>query len=189
MTTLVGIETKYGVAMAADSQITEDNLITISSSTPKIISRGKYLIGFVGDTRPADILAYTWSPPVIRGSDPVEHMGRKVIPSIIKAFNEGGYNWNVEGKAGDFEYLIAFGGNLFHIACDMSFLQSDTQLYALGTGGQFALGYMWANHKNIKNREMTMAIAKSFVNGAVVCASVLDINTGLPVQLVTQERG
>lgn len=174
MTTLVGIQTKYGVAMAADSQITEDNLITISSSTPKIITRGRYLIGLVGDTRPADILAYTWEPPVIRGTNFIEHMGKKVIPSIIKAFNEGSYVYNADGRPGEFEYLIAFNGEIFHIACDMSFLQSDTNLYALGTGGQFALGYMWSYNNNLKGREMSMKVAETIVKGAITCASVLD---------------
>ncbi|NDG32622.1 hypothetical protein EB118_21435, partial [bacterium] len=49
------------VIMAADSQITEDNLRTISSTTPKIIEVGRYLIGLVGDSRPGDILAYNWN--------------------------------------------------------------------------------------------------------------------------------
>jgi hypothetical protein len=72
------------VIMAADSQITEDNLRTISSTTPKIINVGRYLLGLVGDSRPGDILAYNWKPPVYKGSDPVQWMGKKIMPSILQ---------------------------------------------------------------------------------------------------------
>ncbi len=91
MTTLVGIQIEDLVILAADSQITEDNLRTISSTTPKIISVGKYLLGLVGDSRPGDILAYNWNPPPYKGADPVAWMGKKVMPSILKAFKENGY--------------------------------------------------------------------------------------------------
>ncbi len=43
MTTLVGVQLEDRVVMAADSQITEDNLRTVSTSTPKILNVGKYL--------------------------------------------------------------------------------------------------------------------------------------------------
>ena len=45
MTTIVGVEGIDYAVLVADSQITEDNLITIATSTPKIIEVGKYLIG------------------------------------------------------------------------------------------------------------------------------------------------
>lgn len=77
MTTLVGIHYKDKVVIAADSQITEDNLRTISLSTPKIVHVGKYLVGIVGDTRPGDILAYNWKPPTYKGEDPVSLWERK----------------------------------------------------------------------------------------------------------------
>jgi 20S proteasome alpha/beta subunit len=65
MTTIVGVEGIDYAVLVADSQITEDNLITIATSTPKIIEVGKYLIGISGDTRPGDILAYNWKPPAL----------------------------------------------------------------------------------------------------------------------------
>jgi len=58
MTTLVGISGKDFVVMSADSQITEDNLRTISLLTPKIVEINGYLLGITGDSRPGDILAY-----------------------------------------------------------------------------------------------------------------------------------
>ena len=190
MTTLTGYQGDDFVCLVADSQITEDNLRTISTSTPKIITRGKYVLGIVGDSRPGDILTYNWKPPVYKSiDDPIQHMGMKVIPSIISAFNEGNYAWGSNDKEGGFDYLIAFDGYLFHVACDMSFIKSDNRLYALGTGGQFAMGYLWARREVAPSQTWDKKMARMFLTGAVKCATILDVNTALPVQVVIQERG
>jgi len=88
MTTIAALEGIDYAVLVADSQITEDNLVTLATSTPKIIEVGKYLIGISGDTRPGDILAYNWKPPLYRGEDPAQFMGRKIIPSINQAFTD-----------------------------------------------------------------------------------------------------
>ena len=187
MTTLCGIQGKDFVVLAADSQITEDNLRTISLTTPKIIRKGKYLLGITGDTRPGDILTYNWNPPPIpRNTDPVQHMGKRVIPSIIDALTNNGYHNfnNNDDKDGGFDYLLAFNAQLFHIACDLSFIQSHLDYYGIGSGGHFATGYLWSRvHKGLTKKE-----AMELADLAVRCAETFDINTKEPVQLVVQER-
>lgn len=188
MTTLTGIQGLDFVCMAADSQITEDNIGTISITTPKIIDKGKYLLGITGDSRPGDILTYNWTPPAYNKSlTPVQHMGKKVIPSIIDAFNTNGYSWNsnTDDKDSGFDYLLSFDANLFHVACDLSFLQSKGNYYGIGSGGQFAMGYLWNKWKgtNISRKK-----ALEYSDLAIRCAESFDINTGLPIQLVIQER-
>ncbi len=113
MTTITGVQLIDYAVLVADSQITEDNLVTLAVTTPKIIEVGKYLIGISGDTRPGDILAYNWKPPLYRGEDPVQFMGKKVIPSINQAFTDNNYDYNKVDKDGGFDYLIAFNGNIF----------------------------------------------------------------------------
>lgn len=66
MTTIVGIQGKDFMVMAADSQITEENQRIISPKTPKIIRLGKYILGISGDARPGDILTYNWNPPAYK---------------------------------------------------------------------------------------------------------------------------
>lgn len=185
VTTLIGVQLEDRVCLAADSQITEDNLRTISLSTPKIVHVGKYLLGIVGDTRPGDILAYNWTPPPYKGADPVQWMGKKIIPSIITAFRENNYDpYSAEkDKEAGFDYLISFNGSLFHIACDLSFISSQYGIYGLGTGGQFALGYLYDRHTSITTKTL-----ERHARRAVEIASVFDINTAEPIQIVTQER-
>lgn len=171
--------------LAADSQITEDNLRTISLATPKIIPVGKYLLGITGDSRPGDILAYNWTPPIYKGADPVQWMGKKVLPSILAAFKENGYDPYEAAKEKDagFDYLISFAGNLFHIACDLSFIQSTVGLYGLGSGGAFALGYLTGLSNNV-----LVGKAEQHAERAVQIASMLDIHTCPPIQLVVQQK-
>ena len=185
MTTLIGIQLEDRAVFAADSQITEDNLRTISTSTPKIIHVGKYLLGITGDTRPGDILAYNWKPPVYKGADPIQWMGTKILPSILAAFKENGYepyDATKEKEAG-FDYLVSFNGNLFHIATDLSFIQSDSAIYGLGSGGQFATGYLYD-----RLGRLTVGNVERHAERAVQIACMLDINSCPPIQLVTQLR-
>ena len=185
MTTIAGIQGIDFAVLVADSQITEDNLVTLATSTPKIVEAGKFLIGISGDTRPGDILSYNWKPPLYKAEDPVQFMGKKVIPSIINAFNDNTYDYNKVDKEGGFDYLIAFNGNIFRIACDLSFFASNRDVYAIGSGGQFALGYLYS----IWKPDMELEYATKHARKAVDIASVLDANTGKPLQLVIQERG
>jgi len=186
MTTLVAVATPTHAVLAADSQITEDNLRSISTSTPKIVSVGKYLLGITGDTRPGDILTYNWKPPTYRGGDPIRFMGRSVIPSIIHAFREQGYDFASAEKDKDsgFDYLLAFSGEVFHIACDLSFFQSEFGVYGIGSGGQFALGYLYSLKKPIHQ----LARAEYYAKRAIEIASVLDVHTCPPIQLAVQRR-
>jgi len=185
MTTIAAIQLEDYCVISADSQITEDNLRTISTYTPKIIPVGKYLLGITGDARPGDILTYNWSPPKYTGADPVAWMGKKILPSILTAFKENGYDpyEAVKEKDSGFDYLVAFNGNLFHIATDLSFIQSDKGLYGLGSGGQFALGYLYGLSASTLNSS-----AKRHAQRAVEIASMLDVNTFPPIQLVIQTK-
>ena len=185
VTTLVGIQLDNKAILCADSQITEDNLRTVSTYTPKIVAVGRYLLGITGDSRPGDILAYNWNPPTYKGADPIQWMGKKVMPSILAAFKENGYDpyEATKDKDSGFDYLVSFAGNLFHIACDLSFIKSDHGLYGLGTGGHFALGYLYSVADTF-----TVATVKHHAQKAIQIASVLDVNTCLPSQYVSQDK-
>jgi ATP-dependent protease HslVU (ClpYQ) peptidase subunit len=185
MTTLVGLSSKNFTVLAADSQITEDNLRTISSLTPKIVDVNGYLLGITGDSRPGDILTYNWNPPTYQGEDPVQFMGKKIIPSIIRAFEQHGYDWAKQAADEGFDYLISFDANLFHIACDMSFISNQESKYGIGSGGQIALGYLYSLAPSATK---TLAASQAVARKAIEIASVLDVNTSPPVQLVVQER-
>jgi 20S proteasome alpha/beta subunit len=70
------------------------------------------------------------------------------------------------------------------MACDLSFFQSNVGAYAIGSGGQFALGYLYSDIQ----ADLELEDAKRLARKAVEIASVLDVNTGKPLQLLVQER-
>jgi ATP-dependent protease HslVU (ClpYQ) peptidase subunit len=183
MTTLVGIQGKDFIVFAADSQITDGDQRIISVETPKITSTGKYLLGLTGDSRPGDILAYAWKPPLYKGEDPTKFMGSKILPSISAAFKEG--NYEIDNKEMNFSFLIAFNGNIFSIGGDLSFNTSERGLFAAGSGGNYALGYLYSLPPKNYNKLLTASVV---AERAVQIASILDINTSPPIQVVSQER-
>ena len=183
MTTLVGIQGPDFVVLAADSQITDNDQRVISTQTPKIVRVGKYILGVTGDSRPGDILTYNWKPPVYKGGNPVEWMGKKIIPSIQQAFKDNGYEMD---KDASFCYLLAFDSMLFSIGQDLSFNASEHGLFTAGSGGPYAMGYLYSLKPHSYK---SLLMAKVVSERAVKIASVLDINTCPPIQLVTQQRG
>ncbi len=66
----------------------------------------------------------------------------------------------------------------------VTFFQANHGAYGIGSGGQLALGYLYS----IVKPDMELAYAKRHARKAVEIASVLDANTGKPIQLVVQER-
>lgn len=183
MTTLVGIKGSDFVVFASDSQITDGDQRIISVETPKIVTTGKYLLGLTGDSRPGDILAYAWKPPLYRGEDPTKFMGSKILPSISASFKEG--NYEIDNKEMNFSFLIAFNGNIFSIGGDLSFNTSERGLFAAGSGGNYALGYLYSLPPKNYNKLLTASVV---AERAVQIASILDINTSPPIQVVSQER-
>ena len=183
MTTLVGIQGKDFIIFAADSQITDGDQRIISVETPKIISVGKFLLGLTGDSRPGDILAYAWKPPLYRGEDPTVFMGSKVIPSISASFKEG--NYEIDNKEMNFSFLISFNANLFSIGGDLSFNTSERGLFSAGSGGNYALGYLYSLPTKNYNKLITASVV---AEEAVRIASLLDINTHPPIQVIGQVR-
>lgn len=185
MTTLVGIQGKDFVVFASDSQITDNDQRIISIQTPKIVSVGKYLLGVTGDSRPGDILAYNWTPPTYKPTyDPVDFMGKKIIPSIYSAFKDNGYE--IDPKESNFAYLLSFNAHLFSISGDLSFNASEIGLFAAGSGGNYALGYLYSLEQQSYNKLLT---AKVVAEKAIKIASILDVNTCPPIQLEVQMRG
>jgi ATP-dependent protease HslVU (ClpYQ) peptidase subunit len=180
MTTITGFQGNGFAILGADSQITDGDKKIISASTPKIVEIGKYLLGVCGDCRPGDVLMYSWKAPAYDGSDPVKFMGKKVIPSIVKAFKENGYDYQKENAS--FAYLLAFAGNIFEIGGDLSISQSQDNIYGIGSGSSYAIGYLSALLTPANGLES----AKTIINKALEISAKHDVNTSAPFKIAIQ---
>ena len=180
MTTITGYQGEGFAILCADSQITDGDKRILSPSTPKIVKVGKYLLAVSGDCRPGDILMYSWKPPLYDDTNPVVFMGRKIIPSMIKAFKEQGYDYTKEG--GSYSYLLAFAGNIFEIGDGLSISQCHNNIYGIGSGSPYALGYLSGSPGNLG----TGASAKKELTRALEIAAEFDVTTSAPFQIEIQ---
>jgi len=118
-----------------------------------------------------------------RGEDPTVFMGSKVIPSISASFKDG--NYEIDNKDMNFSFLISFDAHIFSIGGDLSFNGSERGLFSAGSGGNYALGYLYSLEPKFYNKLLTASVV---AEKAVQIASVLDVNTSPPIQVIAQER-
>lgn len=185
MTTIVGIEGDGWSVIASDSMINSGSQPFYSYGMEKVFERGDYLIGVAGDAVAIDILKCLWKPP--RGSKPADldtYLTTKVIMSLKASCGVYGYDPQKDKKddpdAG-FELLLSLKGRIYQISSDdFGWLRDYRGLYAIGSGGQIALGVLAA----LDTRSVTNAIKAA--KKAIQIASSYDINSGGNIQLIVQ---
>lgn len=149
MTTIIGIEYPDRSVLVADSRVTDDaGRIYAHRVMKKISQRGSLLIAGAGEVTPCDIAQNIWIPPQFTAKDKKDvyrFMITKVMPSLRKCLTDNGYNFEEDKKDGmRFQFLISVGGEIFDIDEDLSVMKSDDNLYAIGSGGPYALGALYA---------------------------------------------
>lgn len=152
MTTIIGIEYPDRSILVADSRVTDDaGRIYAHRVMKKISQRGSLLIAGAGEVTPCDIAQNIWIPPQFTAKDKKDvyrFMITKVMPSLRKCLTDNGYNFEEDKKDGmRFQFLISVGGEIFDIDEDLSVMKSDDNLYAIGSGGPYALGALYAGAK------------------------------------------
>jgi ATP-dependent protease HslVU (ClpYQ) peptidase subunit len=149
VTTIIGIEYSDRSVLVADSRVTDDaGRIYAHKAMKKISQRGALLIAGAGEVAPCDIAQNIWNPPQFTAKDKKDvyrYMITKVMPSLRKCLTDNGYNFEEDKKDGmRFQFLISVGGEIFDIDEDLSVMKSDDNFYAIGSGGPYALGALYA---------------------------------------------
>ena len=153
MTTIIGVEYKDHCVIMADSRVTDDDGRVFSHPVMrKIANLGDVIIAGSGEVAPCDVAQNLWVPPTVTAKDkkdPYRYMITKAMPSLRKCLVENGYNFDEPKDKGDtqsrFQFLIAVGGELFDVDEDLAVMKSDKGFYAIGSGGAYALGALYAN--------------------------------------------
>ena len=164
MTTIIGIEYDDHSLIVADSRVTDDSgRIYAHKVMKKIAKRGSLLIAGAGEVAPCDIAQNIWIPPQFTAKDKKDvyrFMITKVMPSLRKCLVDNGYNFEEDKKDGmRFQFLISVGGELFDIDEDLSVMKSDANMYAIGSGGSFALGALYAGAEPIQAMEIACKVS------------------------------
>lgn len=201
MTTIVAIQGESFAVIGTDSRIStfDDSgfayqVTTLGSGTGKVAANGRYLIGVAGDVRAINIVHHAFSPPPaaqnLKGNRLDVFMTKTFIPSLRATFEEQGYA-NTKGESSahmaeqNSSILVAVNGAVYVIESDYGWTSDRTGIYAIGTGGTYALGALAAL---TGKKAITINSAKSSIVKALGVAAKFDPYTGLPFQTFVQEN-
>lgn len=180
MTTIVGIQKPDCAMIAVDSRVTDDNgRIYSHPDMKKYAERGAFIIAGSGEVLPCDIVQNMWNPPRLLAADKAniyKFMITKVMPSIRELLTKNGYNFDEQQdkKEGErFHFLIACNGELFDVDQELSVTRDARGYYAIGSGGDYALG--------------ALAMGASPLNALEVAANI-SVYTAPPFYEVTQYK-
>jgi ATP-dependent protease HslVU (ClpYQ) peptidase subunit len=148
MTTIIGVEYANRCVVLGDSRIVGDSKIYSHSNMVKVITNGNYLVGVAGDVRALQVVLHTWKPPAFLVKDRTnifQFMVNKVAPSLKQLLTDAGL---LDSKSPDKDFeiniIVGLNGSLFEIDSDFAVSRNSDGYYAIGTGGDFALGALYA---------------------------------------------
>jgi ATP-dependent protease HslVU (ClpYQ) peptidase subunit len=151
MTTIIGVQNADGCVIAFDSRVAEGGKVYTHPEMVKAVERGSYIIGGAGDYRALQVVLHGWSPPLVTAkakTNLYEFVINKVAPSLKTTLTEAGIEFTKSSDNEDDKFelslLIGVNGTIFEIDSDFAVAMNDTGLYAIGSGGDFALGALHA---------------------------------------------
>ena len=193
MTTIVGVQGQGWAVVGYDSRVTEENgrSYVLGRGSSKVVKNGQYLLGAAGDVRAINILAYAFAPP--KAGDLVgvrldRFMTSKFVPALRECFEEHGYaakETKEQAQHGSVVLSIV-NGQIYEIGEDYAWVRDTTGIYSFGTGGEFALGAMYAKAGENLAAEGINETQK-IVREALHIAAKLDVGSGPPFHVTYQK--
>lgn len=157
MTCIVGIETRTGVILGADS-LSASDYVQQTARIPKLFRVGPYLFGFTTSFRMGDLLRHQLELPPPPKTRLHRHIVKAVIPILRECLREGGFLSSKDGAEVGGEFLLAVGGGLFHVASDYQVGQSAFGYDAAGGGQAVALGALAVTAGQTPRRRLRLAL-------------------------------
>lgn len=187
MTTIAAIQGDGWAVIAYDSRITDDSRsFTLPNVGGKVAQNGSYLLGAAGDLRAINLLHHTFRPPSpsasLRGAKLNEFISAKFVPALKSCFDDAQYG---EKGSQDSSVMAVVNGTVYEIGSNYEWCHDQRGIYAVGTGGSYALGALYES--NDGRRKKTLTTARSSLKSALAIASLLDVNTGGNIHVQTQK--
>ena len=163
MTTIIGLQYDNRCAIVVDSRVVDDSgYIYTHPDSKKIAERNGFLIAGAGEVTPCDIAQHIWEPPVPSKADKKDlfhFMVAKVMPSLRKCFLLNGIDLNAPKEESRFNLLIAICGELFDIDDELSVSRNENGIYAVGSGGAYAIGALYAGADAYQAMEIASTVS------------------------------
>ena len=187
MTTIAAIQGPSWAVVGYDAQVSESDgrRYELPGDAAKCFEIGDYIVGVAGDFRVVNVLAHSFSPP-----DPPRAMGPKLdkfmitrfVPSVKRALDNNFYNR--EGKEDGALLVVVVNGVIYEIGPNFDCIRDTNGLYAIGSGGHFALGALSVLDSQGRR---TVKRAQEMVSAAMFASVSLDSGTSEPITLITKK--
>jgi hypothetical protein len=169
--------------LGADSRIADDSTIyKLAKGYSKIIEHELFTIACAGDLRAINILKAGLKIPknyVAQNDD--DFITVLLIPAMRKAFSDGGYEKTSDGQSShESEFLVVYKAKIYELGSDYSWVRDSRGVYAIGSGGQIALGALASMHGDF----ITRTEAKKVAAKALEIASDYNSDTAPPFHFV-----
>ena len=171
MTCLAVVRKENKIYMAADRGASYDDTI-LTLTTPKIWKIGPYLIGYAG-SMDGERMRYNFNPyiPDIKNLD--KFMQTKFIKQLRSFYNDW---WVDTSKDADLGLIICIKGQIYeHNAIDMSLSKYTLDYLAMGSGAQYAYGYLSATEKSKDPRKRVIGAVNAAIKFSPSCAGPVDV--------------
>ena len=192
MTTIIAVQGPSWAVVGFDSQVTEEGgrSYTLGRGSAKVMKNGKYMLGAAGDVRAINILAYAFSPPSagdLTGIRLDRFITSKFVPALRSCFEDHGYaaKETKEQATHGSTVLAIVNGSIYEIGEDYAWVRDTTGIYSFGTGGDFALGAMYARQGEDITTLSSTDVQK-LVRESLAIAAKLDPGSGPPFHVMSQ---
>lgn len=181
MTTICAVQGDGWVVVGWDSNVAEEGgrAYTAGKSWSKVVQRNNWLLGAAGDVRAINLLHHQFEPPRtdLTGAKLDKLLTSEVIPALRDVFDANGYTSTTRssGEQHGSELLFVVNGTVFEIGSDWSWCRDSDGMYAIGSGGDYALGFLYGQPRFTDAESAREAIVK-----ALSIASRFDRATGAP---------
>ena len=155
MTCIAGVvDNKGRVYIGGDSASTAGDALMVREDR-KVFPKGATIMGFCGSYRAGQLLRYRFEPPRCPSAlQPADYMATRFVDALRDCLEAGGFDWEAEDEPSAF--LVGYRSKLFFIESDLQVGQAKAPYYALGSGGEYAIGAlheMYVNEPELTPRE------------------------------------
>ena len=192
MTTIIAVQGQSWAVVGFDSRVTEENgrSYTLGRGSSKVVKNGQYYLGAAGDVRAINILAYSFNPPKagdIVGIRLDRFITSKFVPALRSCFEEHGYasRESREQAQHGSVVLVIVNGQIYEIDEDYAWVRDTTGIYSFGSGGDYALGAMYAMTAD-NAAAPSIDTTKKVIRESLQIAAKLDIGSGAPFHIICQ---
>jgi ATP-dependent protease HslVU (ClpYQ) peptidase subunit len=192
VTTIIAVQGSSWAVVGFDSRVTEENgrSYTLGRGSSKVVKNGQYYLGAAGDVRAINILAYSFNPPKagdIVGIRLDRFITSKFVPALRSCFEEHGYasRESREQAQHGSVVLVIVNGQIYEIDEDYAWVRDTTGIYSFGSGGDYALGAMYAMTAD-SAAAPSIDTTKKVIRESLQIAAKLDIGSGAPFHIICQ---